>query len=150
MSDFGLFLENNEFDLVIENDDLKGDDGLETALAISLFTDRRVTDEQLPDFAVSKRGYWGDMYPEVDQDKIGSRMWTLEREKKTSETLRTAEDFTREALQWLIEDVIADSFTVTASYDSSNFLLLDIKILRPDESESRYGIVWDSQKIRRL
>ncbi|MBE9542506.1 MAG: phage GP46 family protein [Proteobacteria bacterium] len=150
MSDIALVIKNNCFDINILNGDLETDNGLETAVAISVFTDKRVTDEELPDLEESKRGWWGDMYPEVDQDKIGSRLWTLEREKKLVETLRLSEDYTREALDWMLEDSIADSVDVVSNYDDNNFLNIDIKISRPEQDDSRFSVVWDEQKIRRV
>ena len=149
MSDIALIIKNNCFDLNISNGDLEGDNGLETAVAISIFTDKRVTDEELPQLETKKRGWWGDMYPEVDQDQIGSRLWTLEREKRTNETLRKSEDYTREALAWMLEDVVADAIDVSSAYDQNNFLIILINISRPDQDESRFSIVWDEQEIRR-
>lgn len=149
MSDIALVLKNNCFDINILNGDLERDDGLETAVAISLFTDRRVTDEELPQLETKKRGWWGDMYPEIDQDKIGSRLWTLEREKRTSETLRKSEDYTREALDWMIDDNVANTVDVASEYNDDNFLIINVDISRPEQENSRFSIVWDKQQIRR-
>ena len=58
-----------EFDLVLAGTspdrDLQGDDGLFTAVIISLFTDRRANaDDPLPDERIcalpDPRGWWGD------------------------------------------------------------------------------------------
>lgn len=149
MSDIALIIKNNCFDINILNGDLESDNGLETAVAISLFTDKRVTDEELPDLETSKRGWWGDMFPEIDQDKIGSRLWTLMREKRNTETLRKSEDYSREALSWMLEDSVADSIEVLSEYDTNNFIIINIKIARPDKEDSRFSVVWDEQEIRR-
>lgn len=146
MSDIGLFIEDNCWDLKIENGDLKADNGLETAVSISLFTDRRVNDEELPFGQISKRGWWGDMFPEIDQDRIGSRLWTLERAKTNVETLRLAEDYCREALQWFIEDGVAESFEVTATFDEFFRMNLDIVINKPLGRQSRFSVLWDAQE----
>lgn len=147
--DIGLFIEEEIFDLRIENGDLKSDEGLETAVSISLFTERRVTDEDLPLGALSKKGWWGDMFPDIEQDKIGSRLWLLEREKVIPETARRAEDYCREALNWLIEDGVAASITVTASYDTLKRLQISITISRPSGREFKYAVVWDKQALVR-
>lgn len=152
MSDIALVVKNGCFDLDILKGDLLRDEGLETAVAISLFTDKRVNDEELPDLEKSKRGWWGDMFPEIDQDKIGSRLWTLERAKRTQETLRLAEDYAREALQWLIDDGVVSSVSVVASFGSdvlSGAWQLDISIVRPAGNDSRFSVVWNQQEIRR-
>jgi phage gp46-like protein len=149
MSDIALQLIDGCFDLEIKDDDLVGDDGLETALAISLFTDKRVTDEELPMGHKSKRGWWGDMYPEVDQDQIGSRLWTLDPEKRTTETLRRSEDFARAACAWMIEDGLADAINVLSEYNSSKHLILNVDVVKPDGLTSRFAVVWDAQEIKR-
>lgn len=149
MSDIALVIKDNCFDLNIKNGDLEADDGLETAVAISLFTDRRVNDEELPALETRKRGFWGDMFPEVDQDKIGSRLWTIAREKQTTETLRRAEDFSREALNWLIEDGVADSIEVAASYISTGVMEINVRIRKPSGDTSRFNVAWNAQEVKR-
>ncbi len=152
MSDIALVISNYEFDLEIENGDLKFDEGLETAISISLFSDRRVTDEELPELAESKRGWWGDLFPELEGDKIGSRLWTLMREKRLVETLRRAEDYAKEALKWLLDDGIVESIVVTAEFDGEPIegrLFMQIDITRPPGRESRYQVIWDQQAVIR-
>jgi len=147
--DIGLFLQDNLFDLKIANGDLTGDNGLETAILISLFTDRRVSDEELPQLEKDKRGWWGDMFSEVDQDQIGSRLWLINREKRTLETLRRAEEYSKESLKWLIDDGVASSITTVAIYDTNKFLQLAIDITRPSGRTSRFQVLWDEQVLKR-
>lgn len=149
MSDIALQLIDGCFDLEIKDNDLVSDDGLETALAISLFTDKRVSDEELPSGHLSKRGWWGDMYPEVDQDQIGSRLWTLSPEKTTTETLKRSEDFAREATSWMIEDGLADAVNVLSEYNTSKQLILNVDVVKPDGITSRFAVAWDAQEIKR-
>lgn len=71
------------FGLTLENGDIKQADGLDTAVIISLFTDRRaLEDDATPDFTENRRGWWGDTY-DAQQRPIGSRLWLLSREKQT-------------------------------------------------------------------
>ncbi|ARB29973.1 phage GP46 family protein [Pseudomonas tolaasii] len=76
---------------------------LTRAVLISLFTWRRAA----PDDAVDdgeRFGWWGDSFPTVADDRIGSRLWLLRRVKLTRQTQLDAEFYAREALQWLIDD----------------------------------------------
>ncbi|MGY2313873.1 phage GP46 family protein [Pseudomonas sp. SDO5522_S412] len=76
---------------------------LTRSVLISLFTWRRAA----PDDAVDddeRFGWWGDSFPSVADDRIGSRLWLLRRVKLTRQTQRDAEFYAREALQWLIDD----------------------------------------------
>ncbi|MCL4153120.1 UNVERIFIED_CONTAM: hypothetical protein GTU68_057162 [Idotea baltica] len=136
MSDMAIVIKDNCFDLNIVDGDLQTDSGLETAVIISLFTDRRI----------QKRGWWGDMFAEIDQDKIGSRLWTLERSKRTNETLRLAEDYSEEALEWLIEDGVSTQIEVVASYDENNFMNLEVDIFKPLGRTTRFSMLWDFQE----
>lgn len=82
-------------------------DNLKTALTrsvlISLFTWRRASsDDALDD--TERFGWWGDSFPTVADDRIGSRLWLLRRVKLTRQTQLDAEFYAREALQWLIDD----------------------------------------------
>lgn len=149
MSDIALILKDNCFDLSIENDDLLADNGLETAVAISVFTDRRVSDEELPDLETKKRGWWGDMFPEIDLDRIGSRLWTLDRSKTTVETLNRMNELCKESLNWMLEDGIAGEIAVNSEYNDNKQMITTIEISRPDEQSERFSVVWDEQKIRR-
>ena len=73
------------------------------AVVISLFTWRRAaTDDPLDDD--ERFGWWGDSYPTIADDRIGSRLWLLRRVKLTTDTQRDAEFYAREALQWMLDD----------------------------------------------
>lgn len=73
------------------------------AVVISLFTWRRAaTDDPVDDD--ERFGWWGDSYPTIADDRIGSRLWLLRRIKLTADTQRDAEFYAREALQWMLDD----------------------------------------------
>jgi phage gp46-like protein len=65
---------------------------LDTAVILSLFTDRRALDSDDIPKNSDRRGFWGDAYPLVENDQWGSRLWTLHRAKATNETLRVARE----------------------------------------------------------
>lgn len=94
--------------------DLASGSDLETAILISLFSDREANvDDLIPDGTNDPRGWIGD----VDQPyKIGSRIWLLVRSKQTQETLRLANDYVAEALQWLIDDGAVARFDISTEW----------------------------------
>lgn len=72
-------------------------------VVISLFTWRRAgPDDPIDD--EERYGWWGDSFPRVADDRIGSRLWLLRRVKLTERTQRDAEFYAAEALRWLIDD----------------------------------------------
>lgn len=95
--------DTQEGDVVLDNGDLERDEGLSTAVMISLFTDRRAEDSDNYDNN-DKRGWWGDL---ISGEKIGSRLYLLNRSKSISKTEIKAKEYIYEALEWLIEDGIA-------------------------------------------
>ncbi len=84
------------------------------AAVISLLTWRRAgPDDRIDD--AERFGWWGDSFPSLANDRIGSRLWQLRRAKLTAETAQTAEAFAREALAWMTEDGRVTTVTVTTT-----------------------------------
>lgn len=86
--------------VIIEND---VEVSLRRAVEISLFTWRRANASDQTDDD-ERFGWWGDSYPLVANDHIGSRLWLLRRRKLSTETIGAAVMYAQEALQWLIDD----------------------------------------------
>jgi phage gp46-like protein len=135
-------LDTFRFDWAMQGPALLEDDGLQTAVILSLFTDRRAADDDLPTSAQpeDRRGWWGDSFADVAGDQIGSRLWLLAREKQTQATLLKARDFAREALAWLVDDGVARSVSVETSWmaERSGVLVMAIEIARAAKPVSRY------------
>lgn len=138
-------------DLVIVQNDLATDGGLQTAVLLSLFSDRRAAEtDVLPDGQTDRRGWWGDVLSEIDQDRIGSKLWLLGREKELPAVLLRAETYAREALQWLLDDRVAEAITVTASMGRPvrpGWLILEVSIRRPAQTPVtfRFAHAWTAQ-----
>jgi phage gp46-like protein len=108
--------------------DLQAGDDLFTAVLISLFTDAQAdSDDIIPDGSNDPRGWWGDLGEDVG---IGSKIWLLSRSKQTEEVRVKAETYLAAALQWLVDDQIAASISVAASWDRPGFLAATINITR--------------------
>jgi phage gp46-like protein len=86
---------------------------LESAVIVSLFTDRRAPEGWRPDVA-DRRGWWGDgIAPEGRQpDAIGSHLWLLHNEVATPAVAETARLYAEAALAWLTEDRVAAAVAV--------------------------------------
>ncbi len=128
-----------DFDWLMNGAQLAADDGLKSAVIISLFTDRRAADgDVLPTDDSDRRGWFGDDYSPVDGDQIGSHLWLLSREKQRATTLERARAYAAAALSWLKEDGIARSIEVQASWVRPEVLQLEIQIARPNGTTARY------------
>lgn len=106
------------------------------AVIISLFSWRRANPD---DKAPVPMGWWGDTYPTVTGDRIGSRLWLLGREKVTNDTLNRSRDYATEALQWMLDDDVAARIDVTSIRSGMDEALLGIVIYQRD------GSVWNMQ-----
>jgi phage gp46-like protein len=137
-------------DLATETGAIVTDELLDTAVLISLFTRRRADDDDaLPDPRSTDRGgWWGDSYADIEGDLIGSKLWLLSRSKATSDVLLQAKAYALEALQWLIDDGIADSIDVEVERvklsNGDNVLSFRTDIYKPTKPASRWSKIWQA------
>lgn len=157
MTDIALvFKDNGLIDLDFDGSDLVLDEGLETAVLVSLFVNARATVEQLPLGETSLGGFWGDVVTEVEGDATGSLLWLLQREKALDSVAVKARDYARQALQWFIDDNVASSVEVRAEIRRDTIpenpcLRLEIDIARPQGDESlKFDILWQAQQVKRV
>lgn len=113
---------------------------IETAVLVSLFTDRRaLPDDRLEPGEEDRRGWWATA---LDGKPIGSRLWLLRRAKATAETLKRAKDMMREALQWMIEDGVAARVDVDAEWQARGRIAARITVHRADGTAQTVTAAW--------
>ena len=135
MTDIRIFWTADRGDWTLTGGAIEMGDDLESAILISLFTDRLATTDFKPtDGTNDRRGWWGDSYADADDVQIGSRLWQLERSKKLTSTLNKAREYCAESLQWLIDDGVVSVFKIDAEWQNSTRLALRIAATRPDGS----------------
>ena len=152
--DSDLMEGNFDFDSNIQ--DLESDEGLETAIIISLFSDRRANiDDILPDPSnLDRRGWWGDLAsPDVEGDQIGSRLWLLNREKTLESVLVNAKKYAEESLQWLKDDGVAAKVSVETERQGTpgnDRLVIGVKIQRINGNDESFNFEaqWNAQAAR--
>ncbi|MEP3246258.1 MAG: phage GP46 family protein [Sneathiella sp.] len=113
--------------------DLETGNDLASAVIISLFTWRRANpDDELPNETSGLKGWWGDSYPPVPGDRIGSRLWLFKRKKITQATLAEIREVCLEALQWMIDDGVASAVDIQIERDRLDGLAGTITISSPN------------------
>lgn len=132
------------------------EDTLQTAIILSLFSDRRATDDdKLPLNETDRRGWVGDEFTSDDfdtrSDEWGSRLWLCYYGKAGAGVLEAARFAAQEALDWLVRDGIASRVTVTASWagELGDRLAVRPMIYKPDQVRPVYDVLWGTS-IRRL
>jgi len=111
---------------------------LTRAVLISLLTWRRA---ETDDDTTEVFGWWGDTFPTVANDRIGSRLWLLRRSKLTNATAARARDYARQALQWMTEDGVAARVEVDATRTGLSSMRLDVVLWQQDGSQ--HAIIFD-------
>ena len=123
-------------DLGLQEGQLIQDEGLDSAILHSLFTDRRATLADVKPLGRSDlRGWWGDLTLAATGDQYGSLLWLLEREKLNAATAERARQYAVDALKWLIEDGVAISYEV------------EVEILRRDTLGMLVTVQLDAENI---
>ena len=136
-------------DLSMDGPCLAQDEGLYTAVIISLWTDARARDDdRLPLGQTDRRGWWGDSYPVVERDRFGSRLWLLRASKQLQESLNLARAYAEEALAWLVTDGVARKVEVETWIVRFEVMGLLARIYRPDGTNVpiRFEILWNALK----
>lgn len=152
MTDLALRWDDASFtgDLALEQGALAADDGLRTAIFLSLFTDARAPDDAtLPEQGSDRRGWWGNGFPQASpagssSQELGSLLWLLRRAKITSANIALAKDYATAALQWLITDQVASAVHVEVEAQG-NRLSIGVTLDRPNgPARERYDFTWEA------
>ena len=99
-------------DISTEGATLQRDEGLETAVLVSVFSDTRADNaDPLPDQGDEPRGWWGS---ELLGIPLGSKLWLLSRSKLTSQTMEQARQYIADSLAWMVQDGMVDQVEVAA------------------------------------
>lgn len=147
--DLGLLwsLAAGDADLTVVDSDVAADRGLRTSVLLSLFLDRRAEDDDVSPSGDprDRRGSWTDQFEEIKGDRIGSRLWLLDRSVDTKETALRAEEYVREALAWMIEDRVVASIDVTITIPDR---VIEIGLQRPgrDPVSFRFAHAWNHEQ----
>lgn len=138
-------------DYAVANGDMGYGNDLLTSVIISLFTNRRLPDEvkRHDDY---RGGWWGDAY---STRLIGSRLWLLNRAKKTDSTslLVQAKDYCNEALQWLIDDGVVKTIETDTHWLTDNAMEIDVGLTEPQatvKNQFRFAWAWDHLSVPQI
>jgi len=160
MNDIAIVYDNDNMSGDISLDESKSDlireEGLTTAVYISLFTDIRVSeDEDLSDFnSDDKKGWWGDQLnadlgPE-ESDAIGSRLWLMARAKTDTNSINIIKNHVIEALDWMIRDGVCSKIEVSTERQGETYnsrLAVQIDIYKNDGKVQsiKFDDLWNAQ-----
>ena len=123
------------------NGDIETEDQLDTAILVSLFTDRRASSAEVvkPQY---RRGWIGDL--ETPADLYGSMLWLFEQSRLTGSVAAKIGSFGKLALDWMVRDGIATEVSARAIVKTTRVdLKVDLK--KPNSpAEARSFALWEN------
>lgn len=134
---------------------LELEDTLQTAIIISLFTDRRAgLDDVLPANQTERRGWVGEEFASANfdarPDPWGSSLWLDYIGKASADVLVHAKFAAEESLAWLVRDGIAARVSVTASWvgERQDRLAVRPTIYQAGRASPVYDVLWGTSLRR--
>lgn len=129
------------YDIQVSGGDIASVDGLEAAIATSLFSDARAPENLQPDPAL-RRGWVGDILTADTGRKTGSLLWILDQARLTDEMLNTAALYAQEALQWLIDDGVATRISASVERAGPREFMIVVNLVDASGRAKQFSNLW--------
>ncbi len=115
---------SNQWQVAFNSDgDFETVDGFDTALQMSILSEKRANAEQVPTPQL-RRGWVGN---EDQEFPIGSLNWLVDQSRRNSDTLNDLKTYTEGGLQWFIDEDLLDEIEVITSF-TLNGAALDVTL----------------------
>ncbi len=133
------------------------EDTLQTAVLLSLFTDKRAgADDALPRGQTDRRGWCGEEFvakrsqTQNTQNEWGSHLWLLYVGKVNLSVLERARFAAQESLAWFVRDGIASRVNAVAQWAGPNNDRLAIRpqIYQANNTKPIYDVLWGTSLMR--
>lgn len=129
--------EKGSYDIDFENGDFALTDGLDTAILLSIFAEKRATRSQVED-PLKRRGHFSNEFASVEGYQVGSTQWLFTEQAENSESNTTQlENSIKDGLRWFVDDKICKKINVNAN-QKSNGVDVDIELQGNNKEESTY------------
>lgn len=117
---------------------------LESAVIISLFTDKRAPETWTR--TEDKRGWC--LHDADDEYEMGSLLWTLWYipTQTTDDYTNLVKGMVEDSLRWLIDENIVQTIDVTVTMVTTDACQITINLIQPTES-SQYSYMWSPSAI---
>ncbi|MDX2308089.1 MAG: phage GP46 family protein [Hyphomicrobium sp.] len=126
------------YDLAVDpaTGDLALEEGLASALFVSLFSDRRAREDEVAD-PMRRRGWIGNLVAEVPGDNHGSGFWLYEQRRLTGEVASGVRLEAEIALEWMVDARLIRTATAEVLADPARRrITLSVEVTEPDGGTS--------------
>ena len=128
-----------KWDIDFANGDFEMTDGLDTALYISVFGEKRASAGQVI-YASSRRGNFTNEFSAVENYQKGSLFWLYSSQaKNTARNLQLMQGAVSEGCEWFVSDGILSDVNVLAAKTGSN-IELNIELIN-NQSSKYYNLL---------
>ena len=133
------------FDISIDEDgDILTNDFFDTAIIVSLFSDKRALASQVLESSL-RRGWIGNEF--TPGFEMGSRLWIFSQARLTRDTINAMISIANDALKWMVDDNLAIGIKSDVTLVSGK-VVLQIEITRPDSKvEKRLFELWNNSGV---
>lgn len=143
--------EDGIYDAVIEGGDLKLTAGMDSAILISLFTDRRANPDEVAN-PMERRGWSGTELTPSKQGNKGSGLWLAEQRRLSTNTTEFVRMESFLGTHWIVEDNLSKSIDVTTKKNPQDrSLQLNIRTVAANGGVTNTGYtIWNGTPRRTL
>jgi len=128
---------NGDWDIDFANGDFELTDGLDSAVYMSVFCEKRASSSQVSEPNL-RRGHFTNEFSKIEGYQVGSLFWLYTQQaKNTDSNLRLLEGAVSDGLAWMIEDNIFSKVKVKATRSIST-IQLEIELINKLQKNSRY------------
>lgn len=136
------------YDFNIVNGEIETTQGLDTAVLMSLFVDKRAAQSEVPRPEL-RRGWAGNLLSDYSNYEIGSKLWLLQQARRDNTTLNLIQTYTYDCLSWMLDDQLASKIEVKAEYIQNKLLLTVIIYKNQSVIFSRAFELWNNTRLVR-
>lgn len=129
--------DDGNWDIDFASGDFKMTDGLDTALYLSIFAEKRASASEVT-VPQLRRGHFTDEFSSVEGYQMGNTSWIeIDQAKDTDSNVSLIESKWTEGLSWMIEDNIVAKTSVSAIKESGS-ITAEINLTNQSEQDSSY------------
>ena len=135
--------DSESYDLVFDGNDLVMGDAVESAIAVSLGSEKRSSDKFSKN--LGSHGWWAENT--FDGSVFGSEIYKVFSHKIESSTMLLLKQYAEDALKWLVDDGVVDSIDVDVVAESVGAALTVVIVRNGEKSSYRYDFLWSNDGV---